>query len=182
MYWISKWFSNIINTNKTIRDLGNETLHNHVEIAKKILASPWPYRTVRLGLGVLFVWAGLVKLTDTEGFAGTISAYGLLPEMLLAPIAIGLPALEIIAGLGLTFNVRGSLSVISGLLAMFLFVLWFGILKDLDIDCGCFSPADLKEHSALRAAMYRDLGMLAAVVYLFWWRRAARFVRREAFA
>jgi hypothetical protein len=81
--------------------------------------------------------------------------------------------LEVLAGLGLIFDVRGSLVVIFGLLVMFVFVLWFGILKDLDINCGCFSPADLKEHSALRAAMYRDLAMVAAVTYLFWWRRRA---------
>jgi uncharacterized membrane protein YphA (DoxX/SURF4 family) len=129
---------------------------------------------IRIGLGVLFVWAGWVKLIDPQSFAETISAYALVPESLLVATAIGLPALEVIAGLGLIFDVRGSLGVTSGLLLMFVFVLWFGILKDLDIDCGCFSPQDLEAHGALRLAMYRDLGMIAAVLYLFWWRRAAR--------
>ncbi len=152
-----------------------------MQIAKNMLVSPWPYRMIRIGLGVLFVWAGLVKLTDPEGFAELISAYGLVPESLLVPVAIGLPALELVAGLGLIFDVRGSLGVISGLLAMFAFVLWFGILKDLDIGCGCFSPAEREQHGSLRFAMYRDLVMLAAVLYLFLWRRAKRFVPRSVF-
>lgn len=136
--------------------------------------SLWSYRLIRIGLGMIFVWAGLVKLADPEGFAKIISVYVLVPDGLLVPVAIGLPALEVVAGLGLIFDVRGSLGVIFGLLVMFVFVLWFGILKDLDIDCGCFAPADVKQHGALRSAMYRDLGMMTGVLYLFWWRRATR--------
>jgi uncharacterized membrane protein YphA (DoxX/SURF4 family) len=136
---------------------------------------------IRICLGVLFVWAGVAKLADLEAFAEVISAYDLVPESMLVPVAIGLPVLELAGGLGLIFDIRGSLGIISGLLALFIFVLWFGILKDLDIDCGCFSPADLKEHSTLRSAMYRDLVMMAAVLYLLWWRRATRWVPQGAF-
>ncbi len=139
---------------------------------KTMLVSPWPYWTIRLVLGTVFVWAGLTKLADAKAFADIISAYGLVPEGLLVPVAIGLPALELLAGLGLMFDVPGSLSVILGLLALFVFVLWFGILKDLDIDCGCFSPAEQAEQGTLRAAMYRDVAMMVAAGYLLWWRRA----------
>ena len=138
---------------------------------KRVLISPWPYRFVRLVLGMVFVWAGSLKLANVEGFAEIISTYELVPETLLPVVAIGLPALEIFAGLGLVLDMRGSLGAIFGLLALFIFVLWFGILKDLDIDCGCFSPADRAEHTTLRQAMYRDFVMMAGAFYLFWWRR-----------
>ena len=105
----------------------------------------------------------------------------MVPEALLVPAAVGLPALELIAGLGLIFDVKGSLSVTLGLLVLFAFVLWFGILKDLDIDCGCFSPDDLAEHNALWSALYRDLGMIGAVLYLFWWRRVTWSVPQGVF-
>jgi uncharacterized membrane protein YphA (DoxX/SURF4 family) len=141
---------------------------------KNTFISLWPYRLIRLGLGAIFVWAGLAKLFDLEAFAHVISAYELVPESLLVPVAIGLPVLEMIAGLGLIFDVQGSLSITFGLLVMFAFVLWYGILKDLDIDCGCFSADELREHGALRIAFYRDLGMMAGALYLFWWRRATR--------
>ena len=138
---------------------------------KRILVSHWPYRMIRLGLGVVFVWAGLVKLADPKGFAEMISAYELVPESLLVSVAICLPVLEVVAGLGLIFDVRGSLVTVLGLLVLFVFVLWFGILENLDIDCGCFSPAELAEHGTLRAAMYRDIALMAAAGYLIWWRR-----------
>ncbi len=145
-----------------------------------MLISLWPYRLIRLGLGVIFVWAGLAKLSDPEAFANIISAYELVPEGLLVPVAIGLPVLELVAGLGLILDVRGSLSITFGLLVMFAFVLWFGILKDLDIDCGCFSADELQEHGALRLAFYRDLGMIVGVLYLFWWRWVVRSSPRGA--
>jgi uncharacterized membrane protein YphA (DoxX/SURF4 family) len=94
-----------------------------MEFGKKILVSPWPYCLVRFGLAAIFVWAGLIKLADPESFAKIISAYELVPESWLVPVAIGLPALEVLAGLGLIFDVRGSLVVIFGLLVMFVFVL-----------------------------------------------------------
>jgi uncharacterized membrane protein YphA (DoxX/SURF4 family) len=140
---------------------------------KNVLISPWPYRCVRWILGTVFIWAGSLKMADPESFAEIISAYELVPEALLTLVAIGLPALEVLAGLGLVFDVKGSLGVVLGLLALFVFVLWFGILKDLDIDCGCFSPADLAEHMTLRQALYRDFVMMAGGFYLFWWRRMA---------
>lgn len=145
------------------------------------LTSQWLYRLIRLALGGIFLWAGMAKLFDVEAFAGIISAYELLPESLLVPVAIGLPIFELFAGLGLIFDVRGSLSITFGLLIMFAFVLWFGILKDLDIDCGCFSADELKKHDALRLALYRDLAMLAAASYLFLWRTTTRSFPRGGF-
>ncbi len=110
-----------------------------LNFTKKFVSSPLPYITVRLILGSVFVYAGVVKILDPKAFASIISQYGLVPESLLVPVAIGLPLVEILAGLGLIFNIRGSLPTIFGLLVMFIFVLWYGILQELNIDCGCFT-------------------------------------------
>lgn len=143
-------------------------LKKTVTTIKKILFDlPWLYRLVRFCLGAIFVFSGAIKLIDPKKFARTISEFDLLPELLLAPVAIGLPSIELLAGLGLIFDVRGSLSTIFGLLIMFIVVLWFGILKGLDIDCGCFSIGELKDHASLRDALHRDLVMVAAVFYLY---------------
>lgn len=137
-------------------------------VTKKILFDlPWAYRLVKFCLGGIFVFSGLVKLANPKKFAKTISAFDLVPEILLPPVAIGLPALELLAGLGLIFNVWGSLSAVFGMLIMFIIVLWFGILKGLDIDCGCFSIEELKDHASLRDAFHRDLVMVGAVLYLY---------------
>jgi len=129
------------------------------------------YRAGRLGLGAVFIWAGLAKLGDVTGFADIISAYDLVPQSWLAPTAIGLPLLEVAAGLGLALDIPGALGTVLALLLLFISVLWFGVLKDLDVDCGCFSMDDLAEQGALRAAMFRDIVMAAVAVYLVWWRR-----------
>jgi uncharacterized membrane protein YphA (DoxX/SURF4 family) len=134
---------------------------------KKILLSPWLNYLIRFILGFVFLYAGVTKLSDPKAFARIISHYDLVPEGLLAPVAIGLPVLEVLAGIGLVLAVRGSLSVIFGLLVMFVFVLWYGILRNLDIDCGCFSPQELKSQASLWHAFYRDIGMIVAVVYLY---------------
>jgi len=142
-------------------------LKNTIEYGRKILLSPWSYHIVRIALGCIFGYAGFIKLIDPKAFAKVISQYDLLPESFLAPIAIGLPFAEFLAGLGLIFAIRGSLSIIFGLLIMFVFVLWYGILRHLNIDCGCFSPNELRSHASLWDAFYRDLVMIAAVIYLY---------------
>ncbi len=113
----------------------------------KTIFLPSPQRLVRFSLGSVFIYAGFSKLLDPKAFAKIHSDYDLVPESLLAPVAIGLPVLEFIAGIGLFFAVRGSLSVIFGLLVTFVFVLWYGILNNLNIDCGCLSPRRLKSQS-----------------------------------
>jgi uncharacterized membrane protein YphA (DoxX/SURF4 family) len=132
-----------------------------------MLLSPWFYRIVKFALGSIFVYAGFIKLIDPKAFAKVISQYGLVPESLLAPVAIGLPVVEFLAGLGLIFAVRGSLSIIFSLLIMFVIVLWYGALNNLNIDCGCFSPEEIKSHASLWHAFYRDLIMIVAVLYLY---------------
>jgi uncharacterized membrane protein YphA (DoxX/SURF4 family) len=142
-------------------------LKKTVGCGKKILLSPWFCRIVRFALGSVFIYAGFIKLLDPKAFAKVISQYDLVPESLLAPVAISLPVVEFLAGLGLIFAIRGSLSIIFGLLIMFVIILWYGILRHLDIDCGCFSPEELKSHASLWNAFYRDLAMIAAVIYLY---------------
>lgn len=137
----------------------------------------WLYLALRLGLGAVFVYAGAVKLMDIKAFGVIIARHGLVPEGLLLPVALGLPAMEVLAGLGLILEVRGSLNAVSALLLLFCGVLWFGILRGLEIDCGCFSESELAQHDSLRQALHRDLAMLAAAAYLYAWRwfRGARW-------
>jgi uncharacterized membrane protein YphA (DoxX/SURF4 family) len=128
-------------------------------------------------MGGIFIYSGAVKLLDVKGFARMISLYELVPDQLLAPVAIGLPALELLAGIGILFEISGALSAIFAMLIMFCSILWYGILKDLDIDCGCFSTAELKGQNSLRQALYRDFVMIAGCCYLYLYRLIR--IRRE---
>ncbi|MEA5115201.1 MAG: MauE/DoxX family redox-associated membrane protein [Geobacteraceae bacterium] len=130
----------------------------------------WTYRLLRLCMAGVFMYSGVIKLLDVNGFANMVSQYGLVPDSLLAPVAIGLPVIELLAGVGLLFEIPGALTAISGMLMMFIFVLWYGVLKNLDIDCGCFSTEELKGQDSLRQALYRDFVMVAVCCYLYLFR------------
>jgi uncharacterized membrane protein YphA (DoxX/SURF4 family) len=138
-------------------------------LKRLFFGSPWLYCATRVLLGGIFIWAGGVKLINPRAFARTLSGWGLVPDELLVPVAIGLPVIEILAGLGLVFDIRGSLKAILGLLLMFLAVLGYGIMSNLNVDCGCFSAEELHAHSSLRIAFLRDLGLLGMAGYLLVW-------------
>lgn len=138
------------------------------------LGPQWLYSLMRLGLAVVFIYAGAVKLADPASFAEVIARYGILPRGLVPWAALGLPALEVAAGVGLVLEAAGALSLITAMLAMFIGVLWFGVLQGLDVDCGCFAAEELAEHDSLRTALRRDLVMLAAAAYIYLWRWANR--------
>lgn len=134
------------------------------EIIKTIFTLSWPYRLVRFGLAALFIYGGVVKLLDPKGFASIISSYDLIPEPLLPLVAIGLPLVEALAGVGLLFDIRGSLAVIGSLLGLFVFVLGYGILNDLNVDCGCFMAEEIAQQESLRLAFYRDLVLVGIII------------------
>jgi len=138
----------------------------------KALLSIWVYRAVRFILAVVFVWSGISKLIEPQSFAVIIEAYGLLPDEIIMAVALFLSALELLAGIGLLIDVRGSLGIVAGLLVLFMAILGYGIWMRLDVDCGCFGPEDpeTKAYHGLRLALYKDFGMMAGVVYLYRWR------------
>ena len=107
--------------------------------ASRIFLSPILFTALRLFFGGLFLYAGAVKLGDTAGFSQTISAYRLLPHPLVPCAAMGLPAVEVVVGLGTLLNRRWAMLGMLGLMTLFLGVLSYGVAIGLDIDCGCFS-------------------------------------------
>jgi uncharacterized membrane protein YphA (DoxX/SURF4 family) len=134
--------------------------------------SIWIYRLVRWGLSSLFIWAGGMKLADPAAFVVVVSDFGLVPEWSVMAIAVALPTLEIIAALGLIFDIRGSLTAIAGLLMLFMAILSFAIWLGLDIDCGCFGPEDpeSRAYTGLHSALYRDMVMAGGIFFLYWYR------------
>ena len=129
----------------------------------------WIYKISCLGLGVFFIFAGGIKVLDPESFAVLIDDYGIVPENFLLPVAVGLSALEVVAGLGLIFDIKGSLVLIAILLLFFIGILSYGIWMGLDIDCGCFGSynPESKSFHDLRISLYRDLIMLIWVVFMY---------------
>ena len=138
------------------------------------------YKSGRWILGAVFIYAGSLKLLEPRTFAVLIDAYGILPEHLTLPMAYLLPSLEVVAGIGLLLDIRGSLAMVTAMLGLFIAILGYGIWMGLDVDCGCFGPEDPEADAfhGLRQSLYRDLAMLAGVVYLYAWRYGRRIQPR----
>jgi uncharacterized membrane protein YphA (DoxX/SURF4 family) len=135
-------------------------------------ALTWLYHGLRLGLACIFIYAGFIKLLDPRAFAHAIDQYDLIPVALLPVVAVGLPTLELAAGLGLIAEVRGSLTIIALLLLIFLVILGYAVWHNLDIDCGCFTADELDAQHSVATAFWRDLLMLGVTPFLAWRRRS----------
>jgi len=133
----------------------------------------WMYKLTRWILAGVFIYAGCIKLLEPKTFAVLIGAYGVVPEGMLMSVAIVLPALEVVAGIGLLFDIGRSLEVVTALLVLFIAILGYGIWMGLDVDCGCFGPASPEAHAfhGLRRSLYRDLVMLAGIAFIYGGRR-----------
>lgn len=102
--------------------------------------------TARISLGVLFVFASIEKLASPEAFAQSILNYRIISNtFLVGLVAIILPWTELVAGCGLILNVhrKGSAFVITMCLLIFIIAITQGIIRNLDISCGCFTQDPL---------------------------------------
>jgi len=100
-------------------------------------------RVVAIIIGGLFIYAGAVKVIDPAEFARDIDNYKMLPWQLSVGMGLYLPWLEIFCGLALIVRVlyRGSISILTALLAIFIVITIIAKARGLDITCGCFGHA-----------------------------------------
>lgn len=98
----------------------------------------------RLFLGLLLLVAGLPKAAHPEQFAGELAAYQLVPSSLITLVALALPRVEILAGLGLVAGVlpASCALVATGLFLSFAVATASALVRGLNINCGCL-PVEL---------------------------------------
>ena len=151
----------------SFRQLSAEKIDIMFELPNILRLLSWLFRIL---LVVVFLYGGIPKLFSPTDFAVIISAYGLVPDLLVFPMAIFLPLLEVIIAIGLVLNYRWAMTTALILLIFFIAVLSYGMYLGLDIDCGCFGPEN-PEHgsmSGLSEARFRDLLLLIPAGYSWW--------------
>jgi uncharacterized membrane protein YphA (DoxX/SURF4 family) len=101
---------------------------------------------LRLVVGGVFLWAGILKIFDPLEFAQGIADYRVFPRVISLFLALVLPWLEVLCGVLLILGVfrNASALLVSCLLAGFLVLIISAILRGLDIDCGCFGSLSQK--------------------------------------
>ena len=125
-------------------------------------------RALEVLLGGLFFYAGLQKVLHFHEFAEAVLAYQLLPESLVGLVVAGLPWLEIAAGLCLVAGIkrRSCLLLLSGLVAIFLIVIFITMARGLSIDCGC---GLFFQRQVGWGAVLEDAVLFIWAAGLYWW-------------
>ncbi|WP_395715814.1 MauE/DoxX family redox-associated membrane protein [Prosthecobacter sp.] len=118
--------------------------------------------------GAVFVYAGLLKVADPMSFLDDVRSFDLLGDPWAAWVAMGLPWLEIFAGLAVMsgFLRSGGMLVLNGSLVVFLIAITIAWWRGIDIRCGCFGHSDAT--SNYRDLILRDLLLLLAGIVLVW--------------
>lgn len=112
--------------------------------------------SIRLVLGGVFVWAGTTKLVQPSSFVETVAAFAILPVDWIAPFALSVIWIELIAGGLLLLDIwpRSNALVVLALLVVFSAALGINMYRGNDVACGCFGGDG---SSSLAWALLRDL-------------------------
>lgn len=136
----------------------------------------FPYPAVialvlRLLLGAVFVWAGTIKILDSQDFLVSLYSYEIaLPETLLRLVAVVLPWVEVICGLAIILGIwkDAGLDLVSLLLVVFIIATGQAWVRGLETSCGCFG-SKVEEATFLGSvgfAFFRNLLLLFVAAYL----------------
>jgi uncharacterized membrane protein YphA (DoxX/SURF4 family) len=119
-------------------------------------------------MGLMFVIAGSLKIGHFDLFASQIAGFELLPQPLIAPLALLLPFVEVGLGLylivGLLTRVAAWVAAVQ--LAIFSAAIGSAVVRDLHASCGCFGPSDQTTTSWGEVA--RDAALVLVAVFIAW--------------
>lgn len=121
---------------------------------------------LRLILGGVFVFAGVVKIIDPAGFASNIGNYRMLPHEWINLLAITLPWIEVVVGGLLIVGLwkRTNAFLIALMLVVFIAAISQAVARDLNIDCGCFGTVEGRKVGIITIA--EDFAMFAGALWL----------------
>ena len=147
--------------------------------------SPWLSIRAQLALGAIFVAAAIVKIADPPSFAHMVYNYRLVPGWAVNALALGMPWVELLAGLALIVGLwkRTAAGLAAGLLLLFIGALSINLARANPVNCGCF---DIKAKdkpraellSEMRWTILRDVGFLVLAAQVLAANRRGRELAR----
>ncbi|PYC87722.1 DoxX family protein [Streptomyces tateyamensis] len=130
----------------------------------------WISTAARLGLAVVWAWAGLAKISDPAVAAQAVRAYRILPEGLVKPVGYGLPFLELALALLLLIGLGVRIAAVVSVLLLLAFVAGIASAwaRGISIDCGCFGGGGAVDKSQTQYGqeILRDCGFLLLAGWL----------------
>lgn len=140
---------------------------------------PWQHSlrvtemVISIAIGLLFIYAGILKWMDFNAFADAIRGFRLLPDAIVIPLAYTLPSLEIVAGCALLLpGARREAALILAILCViFIAALASAAWRGLQISCGCFGSSSSGE-GTVTLLIVRNLAFVLGLYFVFWIRFA----------
>lgn len=101
---------------------------------------------MRIVLGCVFVWSGILKVKEPLEFAQNVANFRIFPVEISFLVALVLPWIELICGVFLIVGLLrcASALVLAGLLCAFLVLIISTMVRGIDVDCGCFGSIGRK--------------------------------------
>ena len=122
-------------------------------------------KVFRIALGLIFVFAGIVKIIDPSQILGIMSKIWFLPLSVIEPAAYSVIILEMMIGaLLLIKHSRVALLSASCLLLLFCFVLTYKILTHDPSGCGCFGNV---LNMSNQKELANNIVLLTAIIYIY---------------
>ena len=120
----------------------------------------------RLVLSATLLFAALPKIGDPVAFATSIEGFRLVDRQGSLWVALVLPWLELVVGMGLLIPqiLRGSGTLIALLLLLFIGLHTSAWTRGLDISCGCFGQGEAPANYLW--LILRNVALLVAMVAL----------------
>ncbi|UCF94304.1 MAG: DoxX family membrane protein [Desulfobacterales bacterium] len=141
------------------------------EILSRIADNCWIELAGRWFLGLTFIYASYHKIVAPANFAKLIYGYDLFAGILINPIAIILPFVELVCGLALIlgFYPRSAALIINTMLLSFIIILSINLIRGHEFDCGCFSSGRSGYASSTEMTLVRDIiyGVIGLQIFLF---------------
>jgi len=127
------------------------------------------FGALRMCLGAVFLFSGLVKLRLPYDFLAAVYDYRLFGARFSLVIAIFLPLLEVVVAICLLGGifVPGAMRIVLCMSIVFSVVLGLTIYHQRSIVCGCFLTDDKVGYGTLG----RSIALFGAAVYGVWFTR-----------
>lgn len=120
----------------------------------------------RLVLSGVFLLAALPKIQDPLAFAASVEGFRVVGGELSAWVALLLPWLELVTGIGLLIPQvrRGSAASLIVLLILFIALHSSAWIRGLDISCGCFGETEAETLPNYLWLILRNSALLIAAI------------------
>ena len=122
---------------------------------------------LRIGLGLVFIYASIDKVIHTDRFAEIMQDYEIIPDMVVNLASLWLAWLEVVLGVCLIAGVwvRAAALLVTGLMVIFIGGLSIAFTRGVGLHCGCFST-DAGEAARTWISLWQEGLLLLGCVWL----------------